>query len=200
MAVRLRSLLLAASLGIAAVVAATPAGAQDGTSTTAVAFGGGDPSAATTVASTDVPAATTAEAESTQEVTEGTTSESSLFTESRKVLATIGALVAVALALTLLTIRYWRTTKPVAPATHGEPKAWRDGAPVMGTEAALAAVPAGAAPPRPGRVASADHARADEDYEPHGTGEHARVEVGASAARRPGREARAAALGRRTDG
>ncbi|MEZ5140000.1 MAG: hypothetical protein R2702_18305 [Acidimicrobiales bacterium] len=198
MAVRLRSLLLAASLGIAAVVAATPAGAQDGTSTTAVAFGGGDPSAATTVASTEVPA-TTADAESTQEVTEGTTSESSLFTESRKVLATIGALVAVALALTLLTIRYWRTTKPVAPSAPGDPKALRGGAPVMGTEAALAAAPAGAAAARPAGVASADHARADEDYEPHGTGEHARVEVGASAARRPGRGARAAALGRPTD-
>ena len=214
MAVRPRSLLLAASLGISASLGslapgalAVAAGAQDATTTVAV-----DPAAAT---STTVAAAAEVDdgPETTQEVTQGTTSESSLFTESRKVLAAIGGLLVCALALTLLTIRYARATRPIPKAAPGQPL--RSGGPVTGTAAAIAASDAAATTPAPMpaeptpaepaagdpvATASADHARADADYEPQGTGEHARVELPTAATNRPGRSARAAALGRSAPG
>lgn len=199
MAARLRSLLLAAAIGSIAALA-VPGVAQGQEVPTSDAT-------ATTVAIGGV-SETTAVGESTvvdegpdtvQEVTEGTTTESSLFTESRKVLATIAGLVISALALTLLTIRYWRATRPVPVAVEGAGRPLAPGGAVTGTAAALAraelpqAEPATAAAP----VASADHPRADADYEPQGTGEHARVELPPPAVgNRPGRDARRAALGR----
>ncbi|MCB0997020.1 MAG: hypothetical protein KDB21_18125 [Acidimicrobiales bacterium] len=225
---RARSVVLALALSCVALGAsAAPAGAapsQDPTST-AVSFGAEE--ATTTVAASVADVVP----ETTQEVTEGTSSESRLLTESRKLVATIGGLVVAALGLTLLTIRYWRATRPIDDTDLQVP--------VMGTEAALgasavASAPATEAPeplatpavpptpppaaPAPARmpvdVPSSEvqmpstvtdtaeheailHQRADEDYEPQGTGEHERVEIPARPGR-PGRGARAAALGRTT--
>ena len=83
--------------------------------------------------------------------------------ENRKIWLVVGGLVLVALGITLLTVRYWRYTRPV---------------------------PLASTPAQPGRhsrraVAGADHAAADEQWEPRGTGEHDRVE--ASPAGRPNR-------------
>ena len=208
MAVRPRSLLLAASLGISASLGAlgvvgtiAPAGAQDVTTTTVVSFGGGAAEDPAAIASTTVAGAAVDDGpETTQEVTQGTTSESSIFTESRKVLAAIGGLLICALALTLLTIRYARATRPVPKVAPGDPQPLRSGTPVTGTAAALAAAEAApaavAAEPTPAPAGPPDHPRADADYEPQGTGEHARIEVPTGAVNRPGRAARTAALGR----
>jgi len=199
-AVRLRPLLLAAALGaVAAIGMALPASAQDVTSTTVVSFGGAgaEPVTTTTAAPVTTAGAEGSEPVTEQEVTEGTSTESSLFTESRKVLATIGGLLICALSLTLLTIRYYRATKPLPVADPSDPVPLRPGAPVTGTAAALAAAEAVPASTAPASTVGADHARADSDYEPQGTGEHARVELPAPAsASRPGRAARSAALGR----
>lgn len=135
-----------------------------------------------------------------------------LFTESRKILAIIGGLVFVAFALALLTVRYWRMTKPIAAAV-GSPS---EGAPVPVAPSSFD--PADAPlfvgdldPPlapittEVPSVAAADH-RPDATWEPRGTGEHAAIQVAAAAASassphgsspsiaRPGRAARAAAL------
>jgi len=184
-----RSLLLAACFSLIALggvgAGSVPAGAQvDPTipPTTALSFGGGNSS--TTVA---VPSTTEAAPETTQTLSGGGTSETRLLTESRKVLATIVALVFVAIALAMLTVRYWRVTKPVAPV-----------------EAALveppAPLPLGGGRRSRRAVAGADHARADADWLPRGTGEHEVVEVPSTLGpARPGRAARAAALGRPAD-
>ena len=92
--------------------------------------------------------------------------------ENRKIWLVVGGLVLVALGITLLTVRYWRYTRPVPRATT---------------------------PNQPGRhsrraVAGADHAAADEQWEPRGTGEHDRVEAPPSGRpNRPDRGQRAAA-------
>lgn len=128
-----------------------------------------------------------------------------LFTESRRIVAIIGGLVLVALALLLLTIRYWRVTKPIPAAAVPE-------------RSEATAVPARGAVPEefvvapitsevPVSVAAADH-RPDDTWEPRGTGEHAAVTIAAqrAAARpkpaiaRPGRDARQAALARTANG
>jgi hypothetical protein len=136
-----------------------------------------------------------------------------LFTESRKILAIIGGLVFVAFALALLTVRYWRMTKPI-PAAVGSPSA--DGAPApvdpSSFDPADAPLFVGDLDPplapittEVPSVAAADH-RPDTTWEPRGTGEHAAIQVAAAAASgssphgsapsiaRPGRAARAAAL------
>ena len=66
-----------------------------------------------------------------------------LVTESRKVLAVIAGLVFVALALMLLTFRYWKATKPVAETEAEEPLA------ATGTEPAVALADAEQAEPAP---------------------------------------------------
>ncbi len=109
--------------------------------------------------------------------------------ENRKIWFVVAALIAVAVALSLLTLRYWHQTRPEAASAPAD----LDDDLVVATEA----------PPRgsdaPGRrsrraVAGADHAEADEAWEPRGTGEHDRVEVpAATRSPRPSREQRAAA-------
>lgn len=84
--------------------------------------------------------------------------------ENRRIWLVVGGLVAVALALAALTIRYWFHTRPVLVA---EP---------------LANASSGGRRERGGRrsrraVAGADHAAADESWEPRGTGEFERVVV-----------------------
>lgn len=149
--------------------------------------------------STTVPVATTeAVAQTNQTLVESeATPDQPLFTENRKVAAVIGALVVVALALLLLTIRYWRTTKPVADGTAipARPAVMEvDEDSIFVTDEAPAA-PEPVAPPEPG----ADHAAADADWEPR-TGEHQRVEIPAAAVlARPGVAARRKALGSESD-
>lgn len=137
-----------------------------------------------------------------------------LFTESRKILAIIGGLVLVALALALLTVRYWRITRPVpasvdASADGGpspvDPAAFDPAdAPLFVGELDPPLAPITTEVPS---VAAADH-RPDATWEPRGTGEHAAIQVAAEAAAtrssspastppsisRPGRAARRAAL------
>jgi hypothetical protein len=203
-AARLRPLILAAALaagsGALAVGAAGPAAAQETPTTSAVgAFG----------QATTAPATTEAEAgpESTQTVTEGASEERSLLTESRKVLATIAGLVIAALALALLTVRYWRATAPVPVGVEPLPvgatagataaaTASASGDPVLGTEAALA-LASGRRSRR--SVAGADHATADEDWEPRGTGEQPAIDLDAPKVHRPARSARVAALARSSE-
>jgi hypothetical protein len=127
-----------------------------------------------------------------------------LFTESRKIVAIIGGLVFVALALLLLTIRYWRVTRPVpVDAAMPEPVPVLD--PVFVVEPDRVSIPASSAVPA--SVAAADH-RPDATWEPRGTGEHAAVQLQAaplavrpgSPVARPPRQARQAALARRAEG
>lgn len=106
-----------------------------------------------------------------------------VLTENRKILGVVIGLVVVAVLLTLLTIRYWLHTRPVRP----EPLA--EAAPRRARE------DVGRGSRR--SVAGADHAGADDDWEPLGTGEHDRVEIPqASKVARPGRAGRQAALNR----
>jgi hypothetical protein len=123
--------------------------------------------------------------------------EERLASENRRMIAVIAGLVVVALALTVLTIRYIRVTKPEARAPAPVGRHGR-GAAAPGAEPAVAAVGAPAAPTTPvSEPSPADHGGADVDWEPRGTGEHDRVEVGAATgAPRPRRADRAAALAR----
>jgi hypothetical protein len=143
--------------------------------------------------------------------------------ENRKIWAVVAALVLVAIALSLLTIRYWRKTRPVSPdadadadADADEPVAEVDEV-MSGTDSAgelpddavndaandTAPVPVVdaplAVPASPRRaVAGADHASADEAWEPRGTGEHERVVVASTArANRLSTEQRAALFAQR---
>lgn len=101
------------------VLPATVAGARTGQDGTGAAFGGAG-QVTTTVATTGAVSSTTLPTTATTASGGQTLVESEdppatrLVTESRKVLAVIGGLVIVALALALLTVRYWRQTKPVA--------------------------------------------------------------------------------------
>lgn len=144
-----------------------------------------------------------------------------VLSEDHKIMIVVGGLVCVAIALTLLTYRYWRHTRPqplvAPPAKHlagagAVPPPVADDlfvadATVAGAAAASAGVaaipPVGDRPPEhvDGRsrraVAGADHRAADEDWTPRGTGEHERVDVTATPrGSRPGRQARRAALDR----
>ena len=71
------------------------------------------PVSGTTVAGGSADGAVTETESSPRVVAAG--SDHRLLTEDRKILGVVGGLVVVALALTLLTIRYWRQTKPVRP-------------------------------------------------------------------------------------
>lgn len=100
--------------------------------------------------------------------------------EDRQIWLVVAGLVAVAVALLLLTIRYWRQTRPVPPLVEAETSV---AAAVPGSvaEAGVTSV-AGTASLGPGRpsrraVAGADHAAADDEWEPRATGEHERIDV-----------------------
>jgi hypothetical protein len=203
-----RILLLALALGPLALVAAPrpagAAGAQEfGTTTTApVAFGQAEVS--TTLAEG------TATTESNQTVVDNQPIEGKpLWSESRKVAAIIGALVFVAFALTLLTIRYIRMTKPIplapaapdaaVPAPEPAPEVAPEPAPVARDPdpVAPATEPVQTVAPTPASDDPvADHVEADAAWEPRGTGEHPAV----AAVARPNAGARRAALERASDG
>ena len=112
---------------------------------------------------------------------------SEIDSENRRIALIVGGLVVVALALVLLTIRYWRATRPVPVIETAS-----DTEPVV--------VPRSRAASGPGRrsrraVAGADHAAADETWEPRATGEQPRIDPPSSARTvRPSRQQRAAAL------
>jgi hypothetical protein len=140
--------------------------------------------------------------------------------DDRKIFLVVGGLVAVALALSLLTIRYWRITRPVpvgdldahrGPTAAPAPDADRRGstidldalddddifvhtAPVP--TVAPTPEPAAAAPePAPGGAAGQDHVGADDDWRSRATGEHPIVEPRSGPGIvRPSRDQRAAAL------
>jgi hypothetical protein len=128
--------------------------------------------------------------------------EERLASENRRMIAVIGGLIVVALALTVLTIRYIRVTKPEAraPAPIGRHGRTVTPAPDQAPPADPTVPPSAAPAVPPSAVTEAspaDHGGADVDWEPRGTGEHDRVEVGATPATpRPRRSDRAAALGR----
>lgn len=168
---------------------------------------GQDPSVTTTSGAfgtepETVPGETTGTAEpadtETSEVGEpdgesGTTSGRSaeIDAENRRILLIIAGLLAVAVALTLLTVRYWKATKPV-PIRPG---------PVVGRPDAdddvLIAAPGATRRGKRSRmaVAGADHATSGSEWEPRGTGEHVRIDPPkASLGVRPSRDQRAAAL------
>ncbi|CAN5782008.1 hypothetical protein BH23ACT2_BH23ACT2_17750 [soil metagenome] len=84
---------------------------------------------------------------------------STVAAENRRIWLVVGGLVAVALALSLLTFRYWRHTRPVPVDSRSPQSPRRSG---WGDHSRRA-------------VAGADHAAADESWEPRGTGEHDRV-------------------------
>lgn len=256
---------------LAAPTSAVARPAQDpDTSTTA-----GFPVETTTtvVVTTTAPAPTTASTTTASEPSTSSPSRTRVADENRKIWLVVAGLVAVAIALTLLTIRYWRHTRPVpqaigapalgdvppAPALFGgrtgestaSPDAVEDPEPASdaGTPTAVtaAATLTGAAAavdrsdagddadldPGPateaipvvvigdvtaapvaasitddpldaevgeGRtsrraVAGADHAGADDTWEPRGTGEHERVVIPAAVRRaRPTPAQRAAAF------
>jgi len=166
--------------------------------------------------------------------------------ENRKIWIVVGALVAVALALTLLTIRYWRQTRPwpvplgnptgdtppppavrggrlehdedVAPSPAPAAEAWAptaEGAaevdaaevdagpptealPVVVAGAAAGAIDEDVARTSRRAVAGADHAGADDGWEPHSTGQHERVVIPPTERRaRPTAAQRAAAFSQR---
>lgn len=117
--------------------------------------------------------------------------------ENRRILLIIIGLVAVAIAIALLTIRYWRQTKPVLPQTDDVD----DGSPADDPEAgddpyADLFEPVAESSRRSRRaVAGADHPEADEQWVPRGTGEHDRIEVAeASTISKPSGDQRAAAF------
>ena len=129
--------------------------------------------------------------------------------ENRRILLIVLGLVAVAIAITLLTIRYWRQTKPVSAVLDDGPQDPDVDSDRGGGTAAIAEAPDDeddayddlfepvAEPPRRSRraVAGADHPGADDLWIPRGTGEHDRVEIGvAPVISRPTSDQRAAAL------
>lgn len=147
--------------------------------------------------------------------------------ENRRIWLVVAGLVAVAIALALVTIRYWRNTKPATVPT-GKDRAKGDArvsaedaasdrraAPGRRTVPGRRSIPVAddevagrprrprstpvVADPPVGRrsrrsVAGADHAGADDGWEPRGTGEHDRIEVSAAVERsRPSRNQRRSA-------
>ncbi len=242
------------SVAWVALVAVGPVGArpaQDPGVTSTLAFDGSTTVAPTGVAPTDDTMPTAGTGDTTESTGAGSRRVAD---ENRKIWAVVAGLVLVAIALSLLTIRYWRRTRPVADTTglmlptdaalavalasepetgppagessSGEPSADASGADepssvevveppgavssglevVAGdaepadTGADTAPVPVvDVSPASPRRaVAGADHASADEAWEPRGTGEHERVVVAPAA--RPQRlsaEQRAALFARR---
>ncbi|WP_421119426.1 hypothetical protein ACE2AJ_19015 [Aquihabitans daechungensis] len=202
MASRRRTLLLLCALGFAAVAApatlASAAPAQD----PGASFGGAGAETTTTVAATTT---TTASSETNQTLVESEdTPDEPIFTENRKVAAIIGALVVVAIALLLLTIRYVRVTKPSAAASVDPAIPMLPIDLDLNDDSVFVDEPIEPASPAPAVAAAVvtepvapgtDHDAADDDWEPR-TDEHQRVEIptGTTLAR-PSRAARRKALG-----
>lgn len=102
--------------------------------------------------------------------------------ERRRMALIVGGLVAVAFALLLLTIRYWKTTRPVPPdaATGGDGRPERIR---FGRRSRRA-------------IAGADHAGVDDGWEPRSTGEQIAIsETTARSRPRPSRTIRDEMLG-----
>ena len=115
-------------------------------------------------------------------------------TDDRKIFLVVGGLLFIAVALTFLTVRYWRLTRPV--------KAARTSAAGRHASEPFVAPPE-AVPHPPERVtrravAGADHRGADQDWQPRGTGEHERIEVVKAKSARPSRDGRRVVLERPT--
>lgn len=111
-----------------------------------------------------------------------------ILTENRKVLAVVLGLVAVAVALSVLTFAYWRRTRPVRSSEPGPARARPDSTARTADRMSRQA------------VAGADHHGADGDWQSHATGEHKRIEPTARpAGSRPPRPARRVALERDTE-
>lgn len=108
--------------------------------------------------------------------TEGTSAESEIplnnaaevAAENRRIWLVVGGLVLVAIALMLVTIRYWRQTRPVAVTADLEDH------PVEAEDESDRGRREGRRSRR--SVAGADHATADSTWEPRGTGEHDRID------------------------
>jgi hypothetical protein len=138
-------------------------------------------------------------------------------TDDRKILVVVGGLLFIAVALTLLTVRYWRLTRPVralapqddepvdrrieptpgppVPTVQPEPA---PAEPERAPEPEPTAVhePVTTEPVAPTEQVSEDHRSADEEWEPRGTGEHERIEVPKRATARPSRAGRRSVLDR----
>ncbi len=190
-------LLVGGGSGLLAIDAAAASPAQDpSTVTTAV-----DPSAEPVPSTTEAPT--------------GGAGSRRVADENRRIWVVVAGLVAVAVALAWLTIRYWRHTRPVrqpvqpsvGAATTETPAPTLELSPAPGRE--LASTPTltrGRDNDRPvgngegsGRhsrraVAGADHVTVDDAWEPRGTGEYERIVVpAADRSPRPNRSQRAAA-------
>ena len=106
--------------------------------------------------------------------------EDAVKAENRRLVAIVGGLIAVAVALLLMTIRYWQVTRP-GPADPTEEDAYED-EPAGDEEMDTSPVPVKRLHGRRSRraVAGADHAAADDDWEPRATGEHPAIDPGDS--------------------
>ena len=149
------------------------------------------------VGATDAPVTTAPSAEKASPTTSGRSAE--IDAENRRILAIVGALVAVALALVLLTIRYWRATRPVAADTRvsDESTDVEDENPEAEDENVAEVPPTVDRTGRRSRraVAGADHATADDGWEPRATGEQPRIDPPTSGRTvRPSSQQRADAL------
>ena len=143
MTVRPRPLALAVALLVALFVGVWSGGsavqAQDQAIKAQVATTVAATSVETTVAGDPADVGTSADegtsgegtTDTVEQVTQSEGSQSSLLTESRKLVATIAGLVLCALALTVLTVRYWKVTSPKRLAAL-------DSGPHSGTEDAIA--------------------------------------------------------------
>ncbi len=142
-------LTLAVALGVVFAPAAAGARpAQDSVETTVPGTDTTDLGVTDTTASTTTEVSETTvagESAPTVQVDPGGPGSDEVAAENRRIWAVVAALVAVALALTLLTVRYWRHTKPgprAQSAAGDQPDLTSDGAVVA---AGAAAAPAGAA-------------------------------------------------------
>ena len=167
------------------VLAAAGAGGIGGADV-AAAMGSQDPAITTTsgtfgtqpAGASDVPITAAPDAETSSPTTSGRSAE--IDAENRRILLIVGALVAVALALLLLTIRYWRATRPVVADTSvpDEDMEGEDEDVVIAQKALLEVPPTVGRTGRRSRraVAGADHASVDDEWEPRATGEQPRID------------------------
>jgi len=211
-ATRPRILLLTLALGFAAAVLPASLATAAPTQDPGASFGGVGAETSTSIAPTTTAAtATTEDSKNNQTLVESEDQpETAIFTESRKVAAIIGGLVFVALAILLLTIRYIRTTKPVAPGDVSDLPFLADDVDVDDDEVFVVGLDedkvAPATPVIPDTAGEAsttalaatpgtDHASADDDWEPK-TDEHQRVEIpSGTTLARPSTAARRKTLG-----
>lgn len=174
LALTLTVLVSFAATGAAAVPTQDP-GVSTSTAPATVTTGGLDavsPGGATTTLASDTPAP----GSGSRRVAD----------ENRKIWLVVGGLVVVALGLSVLTVRYWRHTKPSAPAPDPAPdKATEPVAEGRKDRRARRREEATAGRHSRRSVAGADHAAADDEWEPRGTGEHEQIEVDVDRPLRP---------------